>query len=108
MSEWQETERDWSQAQDWKGMDGATAWLLIHRAADGWGDTRAMMEAWLAANAPAEPLYQIKEAFPEDPRGTWRDASAKAYDMHTPDRRRILYAALPPPPSPLDSHQEQK
>ena len=47
----QETDRDWSQAQDWKGMDGATAWLLINRHADGWGDTRAMMEAWLAANA---------------------------------------------------------
>ena len=47
----QETDRDWSEPQAWAGMDGATAFLLIHRHADGWGDTRAMMEAWLKANA---------------------------------------------------------
>lgn len=46
----QETPRDWTEAQHWKGMDGATAALLIERHADGWGDTRAMMEAWLKAN----------------------------------------------------------
>ena len=49
----QETDRDWPEAQDWKDMDGATAFLLINRHADGWGDTRAMMEAWLAANGGA-------------------------------------------------------
>lgn len=37
--------------QDWKGMDGACAFHLIERHADGWGDTARMMEAWLAANA---------------------------------------------------------
>lgn len=47
----QETDRDWSKAQDWKGMDGATAFLLINRHSDGWGDVGAMMNAWLAANA---------------------------------------------------------
>lgn len=47
----QETDRDWSKAQDWKDMDGATAFLLINRHSDGWGDVGAMMNAWLAANA---------------------------------------------------------
>lgn len=37
-------------SQDWKGMDGATAFLLIQRHADGWSDVQKMMEEWLAAN----------------------------------------------------------
>ena len=37
-------------AQNWKGMDGAIAWHLIERHADGWGDVGAMMNAWLRAN----------------------------------------------------------
>lgn len=37
--------------QEWKGMDGATAWHLIDRHADGWSDVGAMMNAWLRANA---------------------------------------------------------
>lgn len=37
--------------QDWKGMDGAIAFHLIERHANGWGDTQRMMEAWLNANA---------------------------------------------------------
>jgi hypothetical protein len=38
-------------SQDWAGMNGATAWQLIYRNADGWGDIEKMMKAWLAANA---------------------------------------------------------
>lgn len=37
-------------AQQWAGMPGSTAWLLIERHADGWDDISAMMEAWLRAN----------------------------------------------------------
>lgn len=37
--------------QDWRGMDGAIAFHLIERHANGWGDVGRMMEAWLAANA---------------------------------------------------------
>ena len=40
-------------AHDWRGMDGAIAWHLIERHADGWGDVGAMMEAWRVANLPA-------------------------------------------------------
>lgn len=36
--------------QRWEGMDGATAWHLIERHAEGWGDIARMMEAWLQAN----------------------------------------------------------
>ena len=41
--------------RDWRGMDGATAWHLIDRHADGWGDVGAMMEAWRVANLAAPP-----------------------------------------------------
>ena len=37
-------------SQQWKGMDGAIAFHLIERHADGWSDARKMMEEWLSAN----------------------------------------------------------
>ena len=40
-------------AQHWRGMDGATAFHLIDRHAEGWGGVGAMMNAWLAANKDA-------------------------------------------------------
>ena len=36
--------------QDWAGMDGACAFHLIERHADGWDDVARMMQAWLDAN----------------------------------------------------------
>lgn len=36
--------------QRWAGMDGACAFHLIERHANGWGDVALMMDAWLAAN----------------------------------------------------------
>jgi hypothetical protein len=39
-------------SQQWKGMDGAIAFHLIERHADGWNDIRKMMEEWLSANTP--------------------------------------------------------
>ena len=36
--------------QRWAGMDGATAFHLIERHANGWGDVARMMDAWLVAN----------------------------------------------------------
>ena len=41
------------QSQDWKGMDGVTAFHLITRHADGWSDVDKMMGEWLAANQTA-------------------------------------------------------
>ena len=38
------------QSQDWKGMDGTTAFHLITRHADGWADVGKMMGEWLEAN----------------------------------------------------------
>ena len=36
--------------QEWKGMDGAIAFHLIERHADGWHQIGEMMDAWLDAN----------------------------------------------------------
>lgn len=36
--------------QNWKGMDGAVAFHLIERHANGWSQSGMMMEAWLEAN----------------------------------------------------------
>lgn len=39
--------------QDWEGVDGAIAFHLIDRHADGWADTGRMMGEWLDANKAA-------------------------------------------------------
>lgn len=36
--------------QAWRGMNGASAFQLIERHANGWGDVELMMQAWLDAN----------------------------------------------------------
>lgn len=36
--------------QNWAGMDGACAFHLVERHANGWDDVARMMDAWLAAN----------------------------------------------------------
>ena len=44
-------------SQDWKGMDGATAFWLIERHSNHWDDAKLMMEEWLKANThPAKTL----------------------------------------------------
>jgi len=45
-------------SQDWKGMDGAIAYHLIDRHADGWADVGKMMGEWLAANQSVQPQAQ--------------------------------------------------
>lgn len=54
-------------SQDWAGMDGATAWQLIHRHADGWADIAKMMGEWLAANTlpAAQPAPAQVSAIPK-------------------------------------------
>lgn len=44
--------------QDWKNVDGAIAWHLIDRHADGWAEVGAMMDAWRNAN-PAQPELNL-------------------------------------------------
>jgi hypothetical protein len=39
-------------SQKWAEMDGAIAFHLIERHADGWNDIRKMMGEWLSANTP--------------------------------------------------------
>lgn len=52
-------------AQQWAGMDGATAWHLIERHADGWSDVGEMMNAWLRANGGG-PWIPCADKMPED------------------------------------------
>ncbi len=53
--------------QRWEGMDGAIAYQLIERHADGWADVGVMMNAWLEANAlnaqagAVEALRELRE-----------------------------------------------
>ena len=41
--------------QHWCGMDGAIAFHLIDRHADGWDDVGTMMNSWLEANKTQPP-----------------------------------------------------
>lgn len=43
------TDAEADAAQQWAGMDGATAFMLINRHADDWQEVDAMMEAWRRA-----------------------------------------------------------
>jgi len=72
-------------SQKWAGMDGAIAFHLIERHADGWNDIRKMMGEWLSANTP-----QRTEQEPV----AW---------MHT----KIDGVAVPHRPSDLDKHPER-
>lgn len=49
------------EAQDWKGMDGATAYFLIERHADNWTEAGLMMEAWRNANSDAAFAAGVRE-----------------------------------------------
>lgn len=44
------TDHEADTRQNWKGMDGATAYHLIERHAEGWEEVGQMMNAWLRAN----------------------------------------------------------
>ena len=48
------TQEEADKAQNWLGMDGATAWHLIDRHADDWSDVGELMNAWLRAHVLAE------------------------------------------------------
>jgi hypothetical protein len=53
------TPEDADKAQQWAGMDGATAWHLINRHAESWNEVGELMNAWLRANgggSAAQPL----------------------------------------------------
>ena len=54
------TNEEADKCQNWRGMDGAIAWHLIDRHADGWEEIGQMMDAWLRANR--EPLRDDLEA----------------------------------------------
>ena len=52
-------------AQQWAGMDGATAWHLIDRHADNWNEVGELMNAWLRANGGG-PWVSCDEKMPAE------------------------------------------
>jgi hypothetical protein len=48
------TPEEADKAQDWRSMDGATAWHLIDRHAENWNEVGELMAAWLRAHVLAE------------------------------------------------------
>jgi hypothetical protein len=64
-------------SQDWAGMDGATAWHLIDRHADGWSDVAKMMAEWLAANTPTA----VRPAPVQEPVAWANPNDLKNFDM---------------------------
>ena len=56
------TPEEADKAQQWAGMDGATAWHLIDRHAGNWNETGEMMNAWLRANARDGKLTDLLQA----------------------------------------------
>ena len=58
-------------SQDWAGMDGATAWHLIDRHADGWADVAKMMGEWLAANTPPAAPVPLTDEQARDMPDCW-------------------------------------
>lgn len=59
------TPEEADKAQQWAGMDGATAYQLIDRHAEDWHEIGEMMNAWLRANGGG-PWIPCGEQMPED------------------------------------------
>jgi hypothetical protein len=83
-------------SQDWAGMDGATAWHLIDRHADGWADVAKMMGEWLAANAPPAGRLPDHVGYFYFDEEKWKQAS----DPISFSSCTKLYTAAQPAPVP--------
>lgn len=59
------TPQEADKAQQWEGMDGATAWHLIERHASDWNEIGELMNAWLRANGGG-PWVSCGEKMPEE------------------------------------------
>jgi hypothetical protein len=53
----------------------------------------------------AQPVYQVREAFVDDPAGTWRDTWEGPFYMVPEADRRIVYTS-PPKAAPLTDEQK--
>ncbi|WP_368655449.1 hypothetical protein ABRY94_12000 [Castellaniella ginsengisoli] len=97
-------------SQDWARLDGAVAWHLIERHADGWADVERMMGEFVAAKIGAcqrQQWISVEDRLPPDDE-TW------VYAMHIdgvpeivcgclihetfPDRSYSHWMPLPPAP----------
>lgn len=54
-------ECDVAMQQEWAGMSGAEAFMLIERHAENWDQINSAMQAWLTANLRGEILRLLGE-----------------------------------------------
>ena len=84
-------------SQQWAGMDGATAWHLIYRHAEGWDETAKMMHSWLAANAPVSHAKPENQAEPLGRLCVFKDGEAAfgfSYDIAGNQQQHMRLQAL--------------
>jgi hypothetical protein len=72
------TREEADNAQEWAGMDGAIAFHLIDRHADGWNEVGAMMDAWARANRPGWHDAPTCD-------GNWISSPGAYLTIYTPD-----------------------
>jgi hypothetical protein len=104
-------------SQDWAGLDGATAFQLIERHANGWGDIRKMMGEWLAANAPLAASAQ--PAVQPTPKDFEEFVKAELGDIAVSDNGRYIspkiqnywkiweHCKTTPPPAPVQEPEQE-
>lgn len=93
-------------SQEWAGMDGTTAYLLIKRHADNWADVGMMMGEWLEANRATQASAPAPQALEVSSVGSAASSggSAPADPHDSPTVEQLIAAlaecrnALPNPP----------
>ena len=92
-------------SQKWAGMDGAIAFHLIERHADGWNDIRKMMGEWLSANTPQQKQEPTKAMIDAAERINWSDSDVRGNIVNM---WQAMCAAAPPSPQRKPLTDEQK
>lgn len=76
------TPQEADEYQDWRTLDGATAWHLIDRHADNWNEVGEMMDAWLRARTkPAIQAERERCAKLVETSGAYTDWNEDAVDL---------------------------
>ena len=75
-------------SQDWKGMDGATAFWLIERHSNNWTDAKKMMNEWFEANSTPqikelsdEEIIKLKDEYTKVPSKPWSGIPMAHFDV---------------------------
>lgn len=82
-------------SQNWRGMNGTTAYWLIQRHADGWADIGKMMGEWLEANQTQPAQQEPVQNNPLDCNvylGSGKDHAIKHHVSYGPAQRTWVNA----------------